>query len=88
VTGRDGWTRVEPVVLGDVLEPPGTLARNTGEQVQAELVDQVEPHERPPEAHAARDHDVAVSALLERVDLFFRVTSGVETVLLGKVLSR
>src|SRR5438067_12466927 len=62
--------QIEPVVLGDVLEQPGTLARNIGVQVQAELVDQVEPHERPPEAHAAPDHDVAVSALPELVDLF------------------
>jgi hypothetical protein len=45
-------------------------------QVKAELVDQVESHERPPEAHAAPDHDVAVAALPELVDLFERVTSG------------
>ena len=41
-----------------------------------ELVDQVEPHERPPEADAAPDHDVAVAALPELVDLFCRVTGG------------
>jgi hypothetical protein len=34
--------RFEPVGLGDVIEQPGTLARNVGVQVQAELVDQVE----------------------------------------------
>src|SRR5664279_6247759 len=61
--------QVEPVGLGDVVEPPGTLARNVTVQVQAELVDQVEPHERPPEANAAPDHDVAVAASLELVDL-------------------
>jgi hypothetical protein len=36
-----------------VAEQPRTLARNVGEQVQAELVDQVKPHERPLEADAA-----------------------------------
>src|SRR5215207_5530118 len=68
--------QVEPVGPGDVVEQPGTLARNVGVQVQAELVDQVEPHERPPEADAAPDHDVAVAASPELVDLFCRVTSG------------
>src|SRR5438093_7782525 len=68
--------QIEPVGLGDVVEQPGTLARNVGEQAQLELVDQVEPHERPPEAHAAPDHDVAVAASPELVDLFCRVTSG------------
>ncbi len=47
-----------------------------GEQGQLELVDQVEPHERPPEADAAPDHDVGVAALPELVDLFCRVTGG------------
>ena len=45
-------------------------------QVQAELVDQVEPHERPPEANAAPGYDVAVAASPELVDLFCRVPSG------------
>jgi hypothetical protein len=45
-------------------------------QVHAELVDQVEPHERPTEASAAPDDDVAVAATHEIVDLFCRVTSG------------
>jgi hypothetical protein len=47
---------------------PGALARHVGEQVHAELVDQVEPHERPPEADAAPDDDMAVAAtwLLDR----------------------
>src|SRR6202030_2884222 len=69
--------QIEPVGLGYlVVEQPGTLAGNVGVQVQAELVDQVELHERPPEANAAPDHDVAVAALPELVDLFERVTSG------------
>jgi hypothetical protein len=34
----------------NLVEQPGTLARDVGVQVQAELVDQVEPHERPPES--------------------------------------
>ena len=49
--------QVELVGLGDVVEEPGALARHVGEQGQVELVDQVEPHERPPEADAAPDHD-------------------------------
>ena len=44
------------------MEEPGALAHNVGEQAQLELVDQVEPHQRPPEADAAPDHDVAVAA--------------------------
>jgi hypothetical protein len=47
-----------------------------GVQVQAELIDQVEPHQRPPEVDAAPDHDVAVVASPELVDLFGRVASG------------
>src|SRR5207344_3566388 len=62
VAGGGAGDQVEPVGLGDVVEQPGALARNVGEQGQAELVDQVEPHERPPEADAAPDHDVAVAA--------------------------
>src|SRR5215204_7124807 len=49
---------------------------DAGVQVQAELVNQVELHERPPEADAAPDHDVAVAAAPEPVDLFCRVTGG------------
>jgi hypothetical protein len=45
-------------------------------QVQAELVDQIESHERPPQANAAPDDDVAVAASPELVDLFCRVTAG------------
>ena len=37
---------------------------------------QVELHERSPEANAAPDHDVAVAASPELVDLFCRVISG------------
>jgi hypothetical protein len=54
VAERGAGDQVEPVGLGDVVEQPATLARNVGVQVQAELVDQVEPHERPPEANAAQ----------------------------------
>jgi hypothetical protein len=68
--------QVKPVGLRDVVERPGTLARNVGVHVQAELVDQVELRERPPEANAAPDDDVAVATSPERVDLFSRVTSG------------
>src|SRR5215218_4159632 len=68
--------QVEPVVLVDVVERPGTFARNVRVQVQAELIDQVEPHERPPEANSAPDDDVAVAASPELVDLFCRVTHG------------
>ena len=64
VAGGGAGDQVEPVGLGDVVEQPGALARIVGEQAQLELVDQVEPHERPPEADAARDHDVAVAAQL------------------------
>ena len=53
--------KVEPVGLGDVVEQAGALARNVEVRVQAELVDQVELHKRPPEADAAPDHDVAVA---------------------------
>jgi hypothetical protein len=76
VAGGGAGDQVEPVGLGDPVEQPGALARNVGEQAQLELVDQVEPHERPPEADAAPDHDVAVAAQPELVDLFCRVTSG------------
>jgi hypothetical protein len=41
-------------------------------QAQAELVDQVESHQRPPEADAAPGHDVAVAASPQLVDLFCR----------------
>src|SRR2546429_1216856 len=74
--GRGAGDQVESVGLGDAVEQPGALARNVGEQAHLELVDQVEPHERPPEADAAPDHDVAVAAQPELVDLFCRVTSG------------
>src|ERR1700693_2605269 len=76
VAGGGAGDQVELVGLGDVVEQPGALARNVGEQGQLELVDQVEPHERPPEADAAPDHDVAVAAQPELVDLVCRVTSG------------
>src|SRR5205814_10600605 len=56
-------------------DQPGALARNVGEQAHPELVDQVEPHDRPPEDDAAPDQDVAVASLSELVDLFCRVTS-------------
>src|SRR5437773_8807183 len=62
VAGNGAGDQVEPVGLGDAVEQPGTLAGNVREQAQLELVDQVEPHERPPEADAAPDHDVAVAA--------------------------
>jgi hypothetical protein len=39
--------------LGDVAGQPGAFARGVGGQVQAELLDQVEPRERPPPASAA-----------------------------------
>ena len=74
--GGGAGDQVELVGLGDAVEQPGALARNVGEHAQLELVDQVEPHERPPEADAAPDHDVAVAALPELVDLFCRVTGG------------
>ena len=74
--GGGAGDQVEPVGLGDAVEQPGALARNVGEQAQLELVDQVELHERAPEADAAPDHDVAVAASPELVDLFCRVTSG------------
>src|SRR6266511_841491 len=61
VAGGGAGDQVESVGLGDAVEQPGALARNVGEQAQLELVDQVEPHERPPEADAAPDHDVAES---------------------------
>src|SRR5258708_6056331 len=67
--GRAG-DQVELVGHGDTVEQPGALARNVRVQAQPELVDQVEPHERPPEADAAPDHDVAVAALPEPLDLF------------------
>lgn len=38
--------QVEPVGLGFAVEQPGALVRDLGVQVQAGLVDQVEPHER------------------------------------------
>src|ERR671911_468117 len=76
VTGCGAGDRLEPVGLGDAREQPGALARNVREQAQLELVDQVEPHERTPEADAAPDHDVAVAALPELVDLLCRVTCG------------
>ncbi len=41
-----------------------------------DLVDEVELHERPPEADAAPDDDVTVAAASERVDLLGRVTRG------------
>jgi hypothetical protein len=69
-------TRSSRYDLGTPSNSRGTRARNVGEQAQLELVDQVEPHERQPEADAAPDHDVAVAALPELVDLFCRVTSG------------
>src|SRR5215470_1486454 len=74
--GGGAGDQVELVGLGNAVEQPGALARNVGEQAQLELVDQVEPHERPPEADAAPDHDVAVAASPELVDLFCRVSSG------------
>src|SRR5216117_659576 len=74
--GGGAGDQVESVGFGDAVEQPGALARNVGEQAQRELVDQVELHERPPEADAAPDHDVAVAISPELVDLFFRVTSG------------
>jgi hypothetical protein len=69
VAGGGAGDQVESVGLGEAVEQPGALARNVGEQAQLELVDQVEPHERPPEADAAPDHDVAVAAPPELVDL-------------------
>src|SRR5947208_13619704 len=76
VAGGGAGNQVELVGLGDAVEQPGALARNVGEQAQLEFVDQIEPHERPPEADAAPDHDVALAALPELVALFCRVTSG------------
>src|SRR5436190_845814 len=76
IAGGGAGDQFELVGVGDAVEQPGALARNVGEQAQLELVDQVEPHERPPEADAAPDDDVAVAALPELVDLFDRVTSG------------
>src|SRR5215831_17352545 len=76
VAGGGAGDQVEPVGLGDVVEQPGALVRNVGVQAQVELVDQVEPHERPPEADAAPGHDVAVATLPELVDLFCRTTGG------------
>src|SRR5215472_8369726 len=76
VAGGGAGDQVELVGLGDVVEQPGALVRNVGVQAQAELVDQVEPHERPPEADAAPGHDVAVAALPEFVDLLCGVASG------------
>src|SRR6202043_82917 len=58
VAGGGAGDQGELVGLRDAVEQPGALARNVGEQGQLELVDQVEPHERPPEADAAPDHDV------------------------------
>src|SRR5512132_4743153 len=74
--GGGARDQVESVGRGDAVEQPGALARDVGEQTQAELVDQVEPHERPPEADAAPDDDVPVAASPELVDLSCRVTSG------------
>src|SRR5207253_7944474 len=45
VAPRGAGDQVELVGLGVVVEQPGALARNVGEQVHVELVDQVEPHE-------------------------------------------
>src|SRR5207245_2281317 len=75
-SGGGSGDQGESVGLGGAVEQPGALARNVGEQAHLELVDQVEPHERPPEADAAPDHDVTVAASPELVDLFCRVTSG------------
>src|SRR6185369_14258901 len=74
--GGGAGDQVESVRSGDAFEQPGALARDVGEQAQPELVDQVEFHERPPEADAAPDHDVAVAASPELVDLFRHVTGG------------
>src|SRR5947207_6281678 len=52
VAGGGAGDQVEPVGLGHVVEQPGALVRNVGVQGQVPLVDQVEPHERPPEADA------------------------------------
>jgi hypothetical protein len=46
-TVRDTALCCDRAQLGDVVEQPGALAGNVGVQVQAELVDQVEPHKRP-----------------------------------------
>src|SRR5664280_1551425 len=40
VAERGAGDQVEPVGLRDVVEQPGTLARDVGVQVQSELVDQ------------------------------------------------
>ena len=53
---------------------PGLIRRpsplwSSREQAQLEPVDQVEPHERPLEADAAPDHDVAVAAQPELVSV-------------------
>ena len=76
VAGGGGGDQLEPVGRGDAVEQPRSLARNVREHAHLELVDQVELHERPPEADAAPDHDVAVATLSELVDLFCRVTGG------------
>src|SRR3954447_20425305 len=67
---------VESVGPWVTVEQASALARNVGKHAHLKLVDQVEPHERPPKANAAPHHDVTIAALPQRVHLFGCVTSG------------
>src|SRR4051812_40003556 len=74
--GSGAGDQIEPVGSGHAVEQPSALARDVRKHADSELVDQVELHERPKEANAAPDQDIAVAAVPELVDLFCRVTSG------------
>src|SRR5689334_649222 len=72
--GTGAGDQGEPIRPGDAVEQPSPLARDVREHAHAELVNQVELHERPKEPNPAPDQDVPVAAVPELFDLVRRVT--------------